>query len=75
MDQQEREKASSRQHQPPFELLTEVEAAELLRISPSHLKRLVDLGEGPPRTKLGDRRIAYPLDGLTAWVRHRTTAL
>jgi predicted DNA-binding transcriptional regulator AlpA len=58
-----------------FELLTEAEAAERLRVSQRHLQRLVELGEGPPRTRLGDRRIAYPLDGLTAWVRHRTNAL
>jgi predicted DNA-binding transcriptional regulator AlpA len=58
---------------PPFELLTEAEAAKRLRISQRHLQRLVEIGEGPPRTRLGDRRVAYPLDGLTAWVRQRTS--
>jgi hypothetical protein len=58
-----------------FELLTEAEAAGRLRVSQRHLQRLVELGEGPPRTRLGDRRIAYPVDGLTAWVRHRTASL
>lgn len=62
-------------HQPDstFELLTEAEAAKRLRVSQRHLQRLVEVGEGPPRTKLGDRRVAYPLDGLIEWVRRRTT--
>jgi predicted DNA-binding transcriptional regulator AlpA len=58
--------------QQKFELLTELEAAKRLRISQRQLQRLVELGQGPPRTKLGRRRIAYPLDGLTAWVKERT---
>jgi predicted DNA-binding transcriptional regulator AlpA len=57
-----------------IDLLTEAEAAEALRISQRHLQRLNELGEGPPRTRLGERRIAYPRDGLTEWVRHRTSA-
>lgn len=68
------EYAALRQGAQPLELLTEDEAAQRLRVSRRHLQRLVELGEGPPRTRLGDRRIAYPLDGLIAWVQQRTTA-
>jgi len=60
--------------QPPFELLTEDEAARKLRVSRRHLQRLVELGEGPPRVRLGPRRIAYPVDGLVAWITRRTIA-
>src|SRR5690242_3563725 len=52
----------------PIELLTEAETAEVLRISQRHLQRLNELGEGPPRTRLGERRIAYPRAGLIAWI-------
>jgi len=74
MDRQEREEIGNSEHRQSFELLTEAEAAEWLRVSPRHLQRLADLGEGPPRTRLGERRIAYPVEGLAAWVRQRTSA-
>jgi predicted DNA-binding transcriptional regulator AlpA len=56
-----------------FKLLLEREVAERLRISPRHLQRLNEIGEGPPRVRLGDRRVAYPENGLDAWVQQRTT--
>jgi predicted DNA-binding transcriptional regulator AlpA len=56
-----------------LDLLTEPEAAKLLRVSQRHLQRLVHLGEGPPRVILGERRIAYPKNGLIAWTEQRTT--
>jgi hypothetical protein len=57
----------------PFELLTQAAAAKLLGVSLRHLQRLDELGEGPPRTRLGERRIAYLKQGLFAWVQQRTT--
>ena len=59
---------------PEFCLLTEREAAQRLRVSQRHLQRLAEVGDGPPRVQLGQRRIAYPLDGLVEWVRQRTSA-
>ena len=73
MHPHEHEGINSTPQPQPFELLTEAEAARRLRVSQRHLQRLVELGEGPPRTRLGDRRVAYPLDGLITWVRQRTT--
>ncbi len=57
-----------------LDLLTKLETAKALRISTRHLERLEELGEGPPRVRLGERRIAYPRAGLLAWVQQRTTA-
>ena len=56
-----------------FELLTQAEAAKLLRVSQRHLQRLEERELGPPRTNLGERRIAYPKHRLLAWVRQHTT--
>ena len=56
----------------PFQFLTEPEAAECLRVSQRHLQRLVETGEGPPRTRLGERRVVYPLGDLIEWARKRT---
>jgi excisionase family DNA binding protein len=49
------------------DLLTEREAAELLRISTRHLQRLIENRQGPPRVKLG-RRVLYPRPTLLAWL-------
>ena len=56
-----------------FTLLTKPEAAQRLRISERHLDRLHEFGRGPPRVQLGERRIAYPLDGLIGWVKQHTS--
>ena len=64
---------TSNQQPGRFKLLLENEVAERLRISERHLQRLNQLGEGPPRVKLGERRVAYPEDGLNAWIQQRTT--
>ncbi len=56
-----------------LELLTEAEAARSLRVSQRHLQRLVARGVGPPRVRLGERRVAYPKAGLLAWIAERTT--
>lgn len=52
--------------------LTESETAKTLRISARTLARWRVAGGGPPFTRLGARRIAYPLDGLKAWGAGRT---
>jgi predicted DNA-binding transcriptional regulator AlpA len=71
MQQQHQELNS---HAPQLlELLTQAEAAKMLRISQRNFQRLEELGDGPPRTRLSDRRVAYPRDGLVAWVIQRTT--
>jgi len=53
-------------------LLTEREAAELLRTSPSTLERWrgVD-GSGPPFVKVG-RRVGYFPEAIRAWAESRT---
>jgi predicted DNA-binding transcriptional regulator AlpA len=56
----------------PIELLTQREAADVLRISLRQLQRLEDAGDGPPRTRLSERRVAYPKAALAEWVRQRT---
>jgi predicted DNA-binding transcriptional regulator AlpA len=61
-------------HAQPFEVLTQAEAAKLLGVSQRHLQRLEEIGAGPPRTRLGERRIAYLKQGSVAWALHRTTA-
>jgi excisionase family DNA binding protein len=58
-----------------LDLLTEKEAAQLLRVSRRHLQRLVHIGQGPPRVTLGERRVAYPRAGLARWVAARTTSV
>ena len=47
--------------------------SKALRVSQRHLQRLKEQGDGPPRTRLGERRIAYPRAGLVAWINERTS--
>ncbi len=56
-----------------IDLMTQAEVAKALRISQRQLQRLEQLGDGPPKTRLGDRRIAYPRAGLIAWLNERTS--
>lgn len=55
-----------------FELLTQKEAAALLRLSVTGLQRLNRLGEGPPKLRIGDRTTTYPKAELIAWAKART---
>jgi predicted DNA-binding transcriptional regulator AlpA len=71
MHPQEHERLQQQQ----IDLLTQTEAAKALRISLRQLQRLDELGEGPPRTRLSERRVAYPRAGLIAWVNERTDTL
>ena len=56
-----------------IDLMTQAEVAKALRISQRQLQRLEQLGDGPPKTRLGDRRVAYPRAGLIAWLNERTS--
>lgn len=56
------------------ELLTEREAADIARLSTRTLKRLAEIGEGPPRLRLTARRIAYRRTDLMHWIETRTAA-
>lgn len=52
--------------------LNEIEAAELLGISERTLQRYRVEGGGPPFTRIGARRIAYPEAGIVEWAAART---
>ncbi len=56
------------------ELLTEREAADLVRLSTRTLKRLAENGEGPARIRLTPGRIAYRRTDLVQWIETRTAA-
>lgn len=51
---------------------TAAEAAEVLGVSESHLRRLAKRGEGPPRLELG-RRLLFPKGRLHAWLDEQAT--
>jgi predicted DNA-binding transcriptional regulator AlpA len=55
-------------------VLTEDEAARLLRLSARTLQRLRLEGEGPRFVRLTGRRIGYAISDLEAWVRARSVA-
>lgn len=58
---------------PEDELLTEREAAALLRLSQRTLQRLHAEGGAPPKVRLTMRRIAYRRSDLLAWIAGRNT--
>ncbi len=53
-------------------IVTEAEAAKMLRLSPRTLQRLRYEGDGPPVIRLTDRRIGYRRADLDAWTQTRT---
>ncbi|WP_051212476.1 helix-turn-helix transcriptional regulator [Rubritepida flocculans] len=55
-------------------LLTEHEAAELLRVAPRSLQRWRATGDGPRFVRLGLRRVAYAEADLLAWAAARSFA-
>jgi len=55
-------------------ILTVREAAATLRISSRTLSRLCEVGEGPPRIQLSERRIAFFADDIAAWANSRRVA-
>ena len=56
------------------DILTETEAARRARISTRTLQRLAEIGRGPPRIRLGLRRVGYWRTDLDAWLRASTIA-
>lgn len=54
-------------------ILNKDEAAAQASISVRTLDRLEEEGEGPPRVRLGKRRIGYWETDLIAWLRARTS--
>ena len=56
------------------DLLTEREAAELLRLSIRTLQRLHAENAGPAKLRLTERRIAYRRSDLLAWIAERPAA-
>ena len=65
-------------HQPAHmqrpDILTETEAARHARLSTRTLQRLAETGRGPPRIRLGLRRVGYWRTDLDAWLRASTIA-
>jgi predicted DNA-binding transcriptional regulator AlpA len=57
-----------------MELLTEREAAEMLRLSLRTLQRLNKDGTGPHKLQLTVRRVAYRRADILAWIAVRETA-
>jgi hypothetical protein len=53
-------------------IVTEAEAARVLRLSPRTLQRMRLEGGGPGFVKLTERRIGYPVASLESWVAERT---
>ena len=58
----------------PALVLTEDEAARMLRLSARTMQRLRLDGEGPRFIRLTGRRIGYAIGDLQAWVRARSVA-
>lgn len=54
------------------DILTEAEAARRARLSTRTLQRLAETGRGPPRIRLGLRRVGYWRTDLDAWLRAST---
>jgi hypothetical protein len=52
----------------------ETETARLLRVARRTLQRWRVTGDGPPYTRLGERRILYPTAELRRWAEARTYA-
>jgi hypothetical protein len=55
-------------------VITEAEAAKMLRLSGRTLQRMRLEGGGPAFVKLTDRRVGYTLGALAAWVNSRSVA-
>ena len=54
-------------------VLTQPEAARMLRLSTRSLERLVEIGEAPPRIQLTGRRVGYWKRDVLAWLQARTS--
>jgi predicted DNA-binding transcriptional regulator AlpA len=52
--------------------LSEAEFADRFSVSRRTLQRYRNSGDGPPFTRIGPRRVAYPLAAAEAWASART---
>ena len=59
---------------PAWAVVSERDAAGLLGLSQSHLRRLRYAGQAPHHVHLGERRIGYRLADLRIWLDARTAA-
>lgn len=55
-------------------VLTQPEAARMLRLSTRSLERLVEIGEAPPRIQLTGRRVGYWKCDVLTWLLARTSS-
>jgi predicted DNA-binding transcriptional regulator AlpA len=55
----------------PYHVLTKVQTANVLGCSTDTLDRLAARSEGPPRIRISERRIGYPLSGIRQWLSDR----
>ncbi len=55
----------------PASLLTEADAAELLKFTPRFLQARRMLGNGPPFVRISSRAIRYRRSDLVAWIEAR----
>ena len=70
--------SDSNNHAPPASpfldvVLTQPEAAQMLRLSTRSLERLVETGKAPPRIQLTGRRVGYWKRDVLAWLQARTS--
>jgi predicted DNA-binding transcriptional regulator AlpA len=56
----------------PDEFLTKKELAKLCRCSERTIDRLLEVGDGPPVTRLSERRVIFPAIPAREWLSHRT---
>jgi predicted DNA-binding transcriptional regulator AlpA len=54
------------------EFLTKKEFARLCRCSERTIDRLLETGDGPPVTRLSERRVIFPGAPAREWLAHRT---
>ncbi len=54
--------------------LSEAEFSQRFGVPPRTLQRWRATGDGPPYTRIGPRRVAYPLAAAEAWLTARTFA-
>jgi len=52
--------------------LTKKELAKICRCSERTIDRLLETGDGPPVTRLSERRVIFPSAPVWEWLSHRT---
>jgi len=61
------------EHTDPLAVVTEIEAAKLLKVAIVTVRRMRWAGTGPRYVKLSERRIGYRVADLNAWLDARTS--